>query len=166
MMLEESAKVQQEVENSKTGDEEYSAVPDPVDKVSAGDGDEESMADDEILENAENEMDDDTTKKKGKKPKKVSNKNGNVRRTLVTVKNKIETIQEKNGGKANFLLILEDNFSDLSSSGRKTTMNRKMIVTAGGDLREAFKNGTVAYNPERMLVMKKGRKSSSRLLVL
>ena len=69
-------------------------------------------------------------------------------------------MRRKNVGKANFLLILEDNFSDLSSSGRKTTMNRKMIVTAGGDLREAFKNGTVAYNPERMLVMKKGKKLS------
>ena len=83
---------------------------------------------------------------------------------MVTVKNKIETIQEINGGKANFLLILEDNFSDLSSSGRKTTMNRKMIVTAGGDLREAFKNGTVAYNPERMLVMKKGEKLAQDFL--
>ena len=32
-----------------------------------------------------------------------------------------------------------------------------MIVTAEGDLKEAFKRNTVGYNPEKMIVMKKGK---------
>ena len=160
-----------EEENSNqdtTGDEENSDALAPVNEAPSGDCEEESMVDDEMHDSVEKQKDagNDTTKKKKGKPKKASNKNRNVRRTLVTVKNKVETIQEKNGGKANFLLLLEDNFSDLSSSGRKTTMNRKMIVTAGGDLREAFKNGTVSYNPEKMLVMKKGKKLAQDFLFL
>ena len=152
----------------KTGDEENSDALAPVNKAPSVGCDEESMVDDEMHDNVEKQKEagKDTTKKRKGKPKKASNKNRNVRRTLVTVKNKVETIQEKNGGKANFLLLLEDNFSDLSSSGRKTTMNRKMIVTAGGDLREAFKNGTVSYNPEQMLVMKKGKKLAQDFLFL
>jgi hypothetical protein len=57
--------------------------------------------------------------KKGKKAQSNSKKNRNVRRALVTVKNKIEW--------RNYLLLLEDNLSDLQSSGRKTTMNRKIL---------------------------------------
>ena len=52
----------------------------------------------------------------GRKKYKRSKKNRNVRRVLSTVKNKIETIQEQYGGAANFLLLLEDNFSDVSSA--------------------------------------------------
>ena len=128
-------------------------------------GGEESMVEEDNVDQHK-VVDKDANKKRKAKPKKASNKNRNVRRTLVTVKNKLETIQERNGGEANFLLLLEDNFSDLSSSGRKTTMNRKMIVTAGGNLREAFKTGTVSYNPEKMLVMKKGKQLAQDFLFL
>ena len=74
------------------------------------------------------------------------------------MKNKIKTIQEQYGGEANFLLLLEDNFSDVSShGGRKTTMNRKILVTAGGDLKEAFIKSEITYDPEKMFMLKKGK---------
>ena len=85
-----------------------------------------------------------------------SKKNRNVKSVIKTLKNKIETIQMNNGGNPNYLLIFEDNFSDVARTGPKTKTNRKMIVTAAGDLKEAFKCNTVGYNPEKMIVMKKG----------
>ena len=73
------------------------------------------------------------------------------------MKNKIETIQESYGGAANFILIMEDNFTDVSANGRKTNTNRKMIVTAGGKLKEAFINNTITYEAEKMFILKKGK---------
>ena len=92
-------------------------------------------------------------------PKKSghSKKNRNVKSVITTLKNKLENIQENNGGKPNYLLIFEDNFSDVARTGPKTKTNRKMIVTAAGDLKEAFKSNSVGYNPEKMIVMKKGK---------
>ena len=55
----------------------------------------------------------------------------------------------------NFLLLVEDNFSEQHERGRKTDTNRKIIVTAGGPLREAFKNNTLKYDPENMMFLKK-----------
>lgn len=92
-------------------------------------------------------------------PKRVthSRKNRNIKSVITTLKNKIENIQTKNGGSPNYLLILEDNFSDVSATGPKTKTNRKLIVTAEGNLREAFKHKTIGYDPETMIVMKKGK---------
>ena len=86
-----------------------------------------------------------------------SKKNRNIRGQIVTLKNKLETLQEKNGGVANFLLLVEDNFSEQHERGRKTDTNRKIIVTAGGPLREAFKKNTLKYDPENMMFLKKGK---------
>ena len=52
---------------------------------------------------------------KDHKTKTYSKKNRNVKGALKTIKNKIETIQEQNGGVPNFILILEDNFTDVTS---------------------------------------------------
>ena len=71
-------------------------------------------------------------------PKRVahSKKNRNIKSAITTIKNKIENIQTKNGGSPNYLLILEDNFSDVSATGPKNKTNRKLIVTEDGNLRE------------------------------
>ena len=91
-----------------------------------------------------------------KKAKGQSKKNRNIKGVLTTVKNKIENIQEQNGGHPNYLLLIEDNFSEVSSSGPKTKTNRKTIVTAAGDFREAFMARTLVYEPEMMIVLQKG----------
>ena len=96
-------------------------------------------------------------KKDGKKKKGFSKKNRNVRGKLITLKNKLENLQEINGGNANFLLLIEDNFSDQHEKGRKTGTNRKIIASAGGPLREAFKKNMLRYDPENMVVLKKGK---------
>ena len=96
-------------------------------------------------------------KKDGKKKKGFSKKNRNVRGKLITLKNKLENLQEINGGNANFLLLIEDNFSDQHDKGRKTGTNRKIIATAGGPLREAFKKNILKYDPENMVVLKSGK---------
>ena len=54
--------------------------------------------------------------KDGKKKKGFSKKNRNVRGKLITLKNKLENLQEISSGNANFLLLIEDNFSDLTYS--------------------------------------------------
>ena len=96
--------------------------------------------------------------KQYKNSKKFSSKkNRNVRGQIVTLKNKLETLQEKNGGVPNFLLLVEDNFSEQHERGRKTDTNRKIIVTAGGPLREAFKKNMMKYDPENMMFLKKGK---------
>ena len=96
--------------------------------------------------------------KQYKNSKKFSSKkNRNVRGQIVTLKNKLETLQEKNGGVPNFLLLVEDNFSEQHERGRKTDTNRKIIVTAGGPLREAFKKNIMKYDPENMMFLKKGK---------
>ena len=89
-------------------------------------------------------------KKDGKKKKGFSKKNRNVRGKLITLKNKLK-------GNANFLLLIEDNFSDQHEKGRKTGTNRKIIASAGGPLREAFKKNMLRYDPENMVVLKKGK---------
>ena len=86
-----------------------------------------------------------------------SKKNRNIKSVLANIKNKIENIQTNNGGSPNYLLILEDNFSDVKRTGPNTTMNRKLLVTTAGNLREDFKAKTVGYDPEKMIVMKKGK---------
>ena len=49
--------------------------------------------------------------------KKYSKKNRNIKKVLITAKNKIETFQENNGGQANYLLLIEDNCTELPASG-------------------------------------------------
>ena len=92
-----------------------------------------------------------------KKAKGQSKKNRNIKGVLTTVKNKIENIQEQNGGHPNYLLLIEDNFSEVSSSGPQAKTNRKTIVTAAGDFREAFMARTLVYEPEKMIVLQKGK---------
>ena len=133
--------------------------------VSATVGDDNRHDDDTGVDHPEHEENTDTLGSAGrlidgdKKRKKYerSKNNRNIRRVLTTVKNKIETIQESYGGTANFILIMEDNFTDVSSHGRKTNTNRKMIVTAGGELKEAFINNTITYEAEKMFILKKGK---------
>ena len=91
----------------------------------------------------------------GEKSRKQSKKNRNVKGAL---KNKLENIQKDNGGHPNYLLLVEDNFTDLNVSGPKTKTNRKILVTAAGDLKNLFMEKNIGYNPERMLVLKEGRK--------
>ena len=54
--------------------------------------------------------------------------------------------------------MVEDNFTDLNVTGPKTKTNRKILVTAAGDLKNLFMEKNIVYNPERMLVLKEGRK--------
>ena len=100
----------------------------------------------------------DKRNKSQKKKYKHSKKNRNIRAQIITLKTKLENLQERSGGRSNFLLIVEDNFSDVHSRGRKTCIDRKMLVAAGGDLRELFKTNNLKYNPESMTVLKEGRK--------
>ena len=92
-----------------------------------------------------------------KKKSNHSKRNRNIKSALGTIKNKLENLQAQNGGHPNYLLILEDNFSEVSATGPKTRTNRKIIVTAAGQLKEEFKNHTIGYDPEKMIVMKKGK---------
>ena len=94
----------------------------------------------------------------GEKSRKQSKKNRNVKGVLGALKNKLENIQKDNGGHPNYLLLVEDNFTDLNVSGPKTKTNRKILVTAAGDLKNLFMEKNIGYNPERMLVLKEGRK--------
>jgi hypothetical protein len=94
----------------------------------------------------------------GGKSRKQSKKNRNVKGVLGTLKNKLENIQKDNGGQPNYLLLVEDNFTDLNVTGPKTKTNRKILVTAAGDLKNLFMEKNIVYNPERMLVLKEGRK--------
>ena len=89
--------------------------------------------------------------------KKYSKKNRNIKKVLITAKNKIETFQENNGGQANYLLLIEDNCTELPASGPRTMTNRKVIVSAGGEMRELFKTRRLFYDPEKMIMLKKGK---------
>ena len=139
--------------------------------VTTGNGDVEpenatKQGNNEEVENVETPLSDDVedaspkndAEPAGKKSRKQSKKNRNVKGVLCTLKNKLENIQKDNGGQPNFLLLLEDNFTDLNVTGPKTKTNRKILVTASGDLKNLFMEKNVGYNPERMLVLKEGRK--------
>ena len=90
------------------------------------------------------------------KKKSFSKKNRNIKALIQNLKNKVETLQSNNGGTPNFLLIFEDNFSEVSAT-RKTSLNRKIVVTAEGDLKNKFITNSLGFDPERMLFLKKGR---------
>ena len=133
--------------------------------VTTGNGDVEpenatKQGNNEEVENVETPLSDDVedaspkndAEPAGKKSRKQSKKNRNVKGVLCTLKNKLENIQKEYGGQPNFLLLLEDNFTDLNVTGPK------ILVTASGDLKNLFMEKNVGYNPERMLVLKEGRK--------
>ena len=72
---------------------------------------------------------------------------------FLTLKSNLSTLQVKNGLKADFLLIMKNNYQK-KEKRNLSVMAYKYLTFGAGDLKEMFSSGSgVVYNPEKFVIL-------------